>query len=210
MEGFGASHKGLFGWTERLPAASRRAFRLITAVVVGSILGVTAGHSIFGSIPGPISVVQGSSMVPTFESGARVYTTSVNRTLERGDIVLVQDDRKGLAIKRIVGLPGERVQLWRGYVYINGRLLREPYLLKYTFTHPDQVIKRSRFALGSGNYFLMGDNRELSYDSRNYGPVCLGNIVGLVPQLGALPPEFAPNMLPVHGREKKTASESKQ
>ncbi len=178
-----------------------RAFRWALAISVGAAAGVYSGYVVLSRLPGPISVVQGSSMVPTFEPGARIYTARINRPLQRGDIVLVNDGKSGRAIKRIVGLPGEKLRLWRGYVFINNKLLREPYLPKYTFTHPDQVAKRNAFALGSGNYFVLGDNRESSYDSRNYGPVCLGNIVAIVPQAGAIPPEFTGYALPVHGRE---------
>jgi signal peptidase I len=178
-----------------------RIFRWVAAVAVGIGVGVCAGHSILSAMPGPISVVQGSSMVPTFEPGARIYTAPVDRPLRRGDIILVKDGKAGRAIKRIIGLPGEKVHLWRGYVFVNGKLLREPYLPKYTFTHPDQEVKRGAFALGSGSYFVLGDNRTSSYDSRNYGPVYREAVLAIVPQAGAVPPEFTTYDLPVYGRE---------
>jgi len=64
------------------------------------------------------------------------------------------DDNEGeFALKRIVGLPGETVVLWRGYVFINGRMLVEPYLPKYTFTFPDEKAHRNTFKLGENEYF---------------------------------------------------------
>lgn len=180
---------------------STRAFRWVLAVSIGLAMGVGGGLTVLSKLHGPISVVQGSSMVPTFESGARIYTAPVNRPLQRGDIVLVEDGLSGRAIKRIIGLPGEKIRLWRGFVFVNNRLLKEPYLPKCTFTYPDHIVNRSLFSLGKGSYFLLGDNRDCSYDSRNYGPLYQNSIVALVPQDGAVPPEFTSYALPVHGRE---------
>src|SRR5262249_26250751 len=73
------------------------------------------------------------------------------------------------AIKRIVGLPGETVHIWRGYVYINGRILIEPYVPKRTYTFPRKRL--AVFKLGEDQYFVLGDNRSSSADSPIYGPV---------------------------------------
>jgi len=180
--------------------ARARAVRWLLAIACGLAAGIYGGYVVLSRLPASVSVVQGSSMAPTFEPGARIYTTPVNRPLRRGDIVLLHDNQNGCAIKRVIGLPGDKVELRRGFVLINGKILREPYLPRYTFTYPDDVVKKNAFALGSGNYFVLGDNRDSSYDSRNYGPLPLGDIVGIVPQKGAPVPEFASFALPVHGR----------
>ncbi len=140
-------------------------------------------------------------MVPTFEPGARISINLAKGELRRGAIVLVRDGSGGLAVKRVIGLPREKVHLWRGYVFIDGKMLKEHYLPKYTFTHPDQQTERFAFALGLGSYFLMGDNRLVSHDSRAYGPVLEDQILSVVDEGTGLTPEFAPFALPVHGRQ---------
>ena len=88
--------------------------------------------------------------------------------LERGDVVVLDDGHRDYAIKRVVGLPGETIHLWHGQVFINRRLVQEPYLDRNTCTYPNQ--KLAVFILGAGQYFVMGDNRAISLDSRTYGP----------------------------------------
>lgn len=149
-------------------------WRVTVAILFGLFVGVAAGRTVI-AFSGSVSVVDGESMSPTYAPGARVMTVPVTGELERGAVVML-DDGKGMALKRVVGLPGEVVQFWRGYVFINGRMLREPYLPKYTFTFPDERRETFRAELGEGEYFVMGDNRVYSVDSRAYGPVCASQI----------------------------------
>jgi signal peptidase I len=93
--------------------------------------------------------------------------------------VLFRDnDDHDLSIKRIIALPHDRIQFKQGRVFVNGRILIEPYLAKGVFTinpkrEADKVIE-----LGPSSYFLMGDNRSVSLDSRILGPVPDGSLVG--------------------------------
>jgi signal peptidase I len=115
--------------------------------------------------------------------------------------VVQLDDGSGYALKRIVGLPGETVQLWRGYVFINCRLLREPYLPKYTYTFPDESREVARLTLDTDQYFLLGDNRTCSIDSRSYGPVCRKAVKSRVPAPPGGPRAyFADFTLPAPGK----------
>ena len=94
----------------------------------------------------------------------------------RGDIVLfVREGQDDYFVKRIVGLPGETVMVASGHVEINGKWLDEPYVNR-------QMIREipHRWVLEEDEYFLMGDNRAQSEDSRDFGPVKLENITGLV------------------------------
>ena len=118
-------------------------------------------------------------MEPTFSSGTRVYAGPISTPLQRGDIVLVNDGNKEYALKRIVGLPGEKVQLWRGYVFIDRKMLREPYLPKHTYTCPDGATEISNYKLGEGEFFVMGDNRNHSSDSREIGYILLNHVMGV-------------------------------
>jgi len=166
-------------WSNRAgESGPKKPFGWLAAVAAGAILGIAAGYNIRGTV----SIVDGTSMLPNFTPGTRVFTTPVATGLERGDVVMLDDNEGEFALKRIVGLPGETVVLWRGYVFINGRMLVEPYLPKYTFTFPDEKAHRNTFKLGENEYFVLGDNRLQSVDSRAYGPVPRAQIKARVPE----------------------------
>lgn len=174
--------------------------RWLTTIILAAFFGIAAGRTVIGSI-GSVSVVEGSSMVPTYESGARVYTAPISTPIQRGDIVLVDDGQKCFALKRIVGLPGETLQLCRGYIFINQHMLWEPYLPRHTYTFPDEGSGHFAFKLEAGQYFVLGDNRLCSTDSRSYGPVERDRIKSRVPMPeGVLRARFAQYTLPAEGK----------
>jgi signal peptidase I len=189
----------LYHWGRRL--WRRGPCRWLLAAGGGAVIGVTAGHTVIGSVSGSVSVVSGTSMAPTFQPGARVYTAPIAAALERGDIVLLDDGNKDYALKRIVGLPGENVQLWRGRVFINRKMLHEPYLPRHTYTFPDERSAAMQFTLGDNEYFVLGDNRVCSVDSRAYGPVQRQQIKSRIPDsAGSSPAHFVPYTLPANGK----------
>jgi len=126
-------------------------------------------------------VVQGRSMMPTLKDGERYY---LNRwrylfvSPQRGDIVVIRDPgHADFAVKRIVAQPFDWINLKNGNIYINGRRLDESYLTKDTRTDaPD--LKEKWIQLGSDQYYVMGDNRANSEDSRFYGRVNRKDILG--------------------------------
>ena len=130
-------------------------------------------------VAGSIVVVQGDSMLPSFHPNDYAFAVPPPRGLQRGDVVILDDGHQDYAIKRIVGLPGETVYLSRGQVFINRRPLHEPYLDRNTRTYPSQRL--ALFILGKDQYFVMGDNRANSVDSRMYGPVGIERIRKMVP-----------------------------
>ncbi len=123
--------------------------------------------------------IDGTSMEPNVHNGEYVI---VNKTAywfghnpQRGDVVVFQapDQPQNDRVKRVIGLPGETVEVRSdGTVYVNGQQLEEPYLPSHhsgtsgTWTVPED------------EYFVMGDNRSVSYDSREGGPVPRSNIIG--------------------------------
>jgi signal peptidase I len=178
-----------------------QAHRWFLAVVAGALMGVAAGKTVIGSVSGSVSVVDGISMAPTYQSGQRVYTAPIGTELERGDIVLLDDGKREYALKRIIGLPGETVHLWRGRVFIDRQMLQELYLSRLTYTSPDERTETYVFHLKAGEYFVLGDNRLCSVDSRAYGPVQRKQIKSRVPlPENSLRPTFAPYTLPEPGK----------
>lgn len=121
-------------------------------------------------------VIQGESMNPTFSEGQVCLVRMAPGTVTRGDVVIVHDG-SATSIKRVVGLPNESLLFRNGRVYVNGHELAEPYLGQTARTYP---VYQTRFTLGRENVFVMGDNRGRSEDSRIYGPLRAGAILGRV------------------------------
>jgi signal peptidase I len=179
----------------------KRIHRWLLAAGVGAVAGIAAGRTVIASVSGSVSIVDGLSMAPAYPPGTRVYTAPITTPLRRGDVVLLDDGDREYALKRIVGLPGETVHLWRGSVFINRRLLREPYLARLTYTFPDERTRVYAFQLGPDQYLVLGDNRSRSIDSRVYGPVERKQIYSRVPAPATLlRPELAHFALPLPGR----------
>lgn len=126
------------------------------------------------------AAVTSSSMESTIRPGERFlvdHRTSLSGKWQRGDIVLVETQNGGwgqdVVVKRIIGLPGEKVEIFRGRVFINGKSLREDYLKE-----PPASADSIPLILGKDQYYLLGDNRNNSGDSRQFGPVSNDEIKG--------------------------------
>ena len=126
--------------------------------------------------------VQGQSMVPTLHDADCYF---LNRWIyhlhrpQRGDVVVIKDPSDGVyAVKRIIASSGDSIYLKAGQVYLNGRKLNEPYLAPRTPTYTLSCINEELILCGQDQYFVLGDNRSNSFDSRMYGPVPRENILG--------------------------------
>ena len=113
-------------------------------------------------------VIPTKSMYPTLPAPCFVFSSRVaywNHTPQRGDIVLFYrgNGEKTVYAKRVIGLPGDVIDIVHGQTYINDELLDEPYLAET----PDPAVEL-RFIVPEGSYFMMGDNRNHSYDSRHW------------------------------------------
>jgi signal peptidase I len=128
--------------------------------------------------------VKGSSMYPTlFDNGNYWLNRSAYSKQEpqRIDIVAIKDPEDGvLIVKRIIALPGESVYLNHGRVYVNGQLLNEPYLPDKTPTYAYEKNESEFIVVGKDDYFVLGDNRNNSSDSRTFGAIPRKNILGKV------------------------------
>ena len=127
--------------------------------------------------------VLGSSMYPTLHDNDLLVASKISYKLhspQRGDIIVFKppDEASRDFIKRIIALPGERLRIINSVVYINGQVLREPYLPeKWTYNN-NWPATGEAMVIPPGEYFVMGDNRNHSSDSRTFGPIALEAILG--------------------------------
>ena len=135
-----------------------------------------------------INIVSGESMEPTLHNGQFMFTS--DEAVKRGDIVVsrfpqklieVSPEKKSTTIiKRVIGLPGETVDIQKdGTVLINNVALDESYLTEEHKKSTYLEGKNNHAELNSAQYFIMGDNRDNSYDSRYFGAVNIGDMYGV-------------------------------
>jgi signal peptidase I len=122
--------------------------------------------------------VKNISMQRTLVEGQRLIEDKISYRFEhpsRGDIVIINgpESEKRL-IKRVIGLPGDVLNFKDGHVYINGKLLEEPYVKGQTYANGLAVP----YTVPANKVFVMGDNRENSQDSRVIGPIAMSSIEG--------------------------------
>ncbi|MCF0142589.1 MAG: signal peptidase I [Parasporobacterium sp.] len=140
---------------------------MIVALLYTFVLGVTR--------------VEGESMVPSYQDDQTVWFLRLKKDYQWGEVVAIHlPDGKEL-IKRVIAIPGDTIDIHDGEVYLNGEKLYEPYIQGVTepnnempadFTYP--------ITLGEDEYFVMGDNREHSSDSRVYGIIHISQFKGEV------------------------------
>ncbi|MBI3495614.1 signal peptidase I [Candidatus Berkelbacteria bacterium] len=123
--------------------------------------------------------VEGESMAPNLATNNVLLVNKLAYLASqpgRGDIVVLRfpgDPEKRKFVKRIIGLPGESVAIQNGNVLINGKKIEERYLAIELQTTPDRSV-----TLGPDEYYLMGDNRRNSSDSRTWGPARRRDLIG--------------------------------
>lgn len=133
--------------------------------------------------------VNGQSMVPNFQNGEYLLTDKISYkigTPKRGDVVVFHapdsaNCPKGTGcdfIKRVLGLPGESIEVKDDGIWVNGEKLNEPYIPEEFDTIAGQYTRNRIVTLGPNEYFVSGDNRPYSSDSRAWGPITKDLIVG--------------------------------
>lgn len=148
----------------------------ISEILFYTFLGMLIAYGITRMIS-PVNVI-GNSMDPTLISGQKKV---MNRTAylfsepEFGDVIVFKpaDDLKVLYLKRVIGLPGDSVEIRNNDVYVNDVIIIEDYI-KESMDSEDF----KRYVLKEDEYFVLGDNRNNSRDSRYFGPVKKRHIMG--------------------------------
>nr|WP_297422375.1 signal peptidase I [uncultured Actinotalea sp.] len=162
------------------PSATRRPTRRrrgATSAVLVALVLLTAA-TVRATLVVPVRVA-GESMAPTVPDGAVVWVWRPDDSaaeLARGDLVVLRDPTGALALKRVVGLPGEHVGVLDAVVHLDGTALLEPYAVL------DGVdgLHTAQVEVPPGHVFVLGDNRGPSVDSLTYGTVAEDRLVGRV------------------------------
>jgi len=165
-----------------LRALSELVQTLLPAVVIALVINLFLAQA---------TVVEGMSMEPNLHNAERVIVEKVTYHFvhgpARGDVVVLHvSGQEELLIKRVVALPGETVEVRGGQLYINGRLVDEPWTDRQGGPdYPPTVVPPM-------HVFVMGDNRGQSNDSRSFGPIPVDQIVGRACFVYWPPDQFGP------------------
>jgi len=160
-------------------------FYLIWEIAEVVIIALVAVFIIRNFLVQPF-LVNGASMEPNFHNGDYLIIDEISYRLrepQRGEVVVFHypNNESTYFIKRVIGLPGERLLIKEGKIRVfnkdfpDGFLVDEKYLPSYI-----QTVGEKEVVLKNTEYFVMGDNRNFSFDSRNWGPLQKAEIVGVV------------------------------
>jgi signal peptidase I len=175
----------------------RRFFASLLEVVEVTIVALGAVYLIRTFLVQPF-LVSGHSMAPNFSDGDYLLVDQIVyhfRPPQRGEVVVFRypRDESAYFIKRIIGLPGERLEIKNGKVWVwnsdhpDGFVLGERYLPGGEATL-SRSGEKAAFVLGPNEYLVLGDNRQFSFDSRDWGILPASDIVGLA-RLRLWPPK---------------------
>lgn len=150
---------------------SKRPLRFALRCVRDLVIAAALLHLVTAFFLQPVRV-EGDSMQPGIHDAERIFINKFSYrfgSVRRGDVVVftAPSDPGKTCIKRVVGLPGETIRISGGSVYIDGERLEEPYVVPATRSEGDI----DGFTIPGGNYFVLGDHRDFSNDSRNWGPI---------------------------------------
>lgn len=149
-----------------------------TLVIAGAIFVV-----IYAFLFRPYQV-NGHSMDPSFQDGEYVLTNLIQKrfgSLKRGDVIVFNSpvDKEKDYIKRIIGLSGDRVKINDGEVFVNGEKLNQDFLPSTVRTNPGAFLGEGQeVVVPEEHYFVMGDNRNFSSDSREWGFITKQEVIG--------------------------------
>lgn len=168
-------------YTEEKPSFGSNLVEFIQTLVVFAAIGTVI--YLFIAQPHKVS---GSSMFPNFKDGDYIITDKLTykfSELQRGDVVVFRNPQENSQdfIKRVIALPGDKVRLESGRVFINDKPLNEPYIQPEIRTSGGLFLEEgSEVVVETGEYLVLGDNRPFSSDSRNWGFITKDKVIGKV------------------------------
>lgn len=170
------TEKPTLSWTRRLAAL---VFEILETIVVAMAVFVVVYYFLVQP-----HQVTGNSMLPTFEDKDYILTDKVHYRFsqpKRGDIIVFRSPNSPSKdfIKRIIALSRETVEINQGYVYVNNEVLDESYLpVDFRTAGKDFFPDGEQVIVPLGEYFVLGDNRSHSSDSREFGTIPKESIIG--------------------------------
>ncbi len=158
----------------------------IKPIAIGIVIAFVLRLFFFSSY-----IVEGSSMTPTLQDGNLLVINKIGlqfSEIKRFDIIVFHANEQQDYVKRVIGIPGDHISYQNGKLYVNDQLVEEPFLSAYQSTFEgNQLIedftlqdKTGVETVPDGQFFVIGDNRLGSYDSRRFGFISIDQVVGKV------------------------------
>ena len=168
------------GWLKRRPTLRSALTLFITVAAVGIMTTSLRAYAV------QAFVVPSPSMTPTLQPGDRIIVDKLSSTIHRGDIVVFHrapgdhDPEYPVLVKRVVGLPGETISQRGSTIDVDGVAVAQPWLPRLTGACASPSKAVPTMTIPAGQYFVMGDCRGDSEDSRYWGTVPVSNVIGKV------------------------------
>lgn len=158
--------------------------KIISLILILLTVIVVAAFSITHKSSRYINVeVVGRSMEPTLHSGEKLTANNDTSSIKRGDIIIFKSQQEGeegkILIKRVIGMPNEKIRIENEKVLINDKIISEPYIKEKMNSTVDKT-QPIDFIIPPDSYYVMGDNRNNSNDSRSFGAVPIKAILGKI------------------------------
>jgi len=151
-------------------------WEILKIVIIALVIVIPIRYFLFQPF-----IVKGQSMEPNFENGNYLIIDELSfrfRDPQREEVVVFRYPRNPSQrfIKRIIGLPGEKIEIKAGSIMVNDQILDESEYLPFGLQTPGNI----QISLNENEYFVLGDNRISSFDSKQWGPLPRKNIIGRV------------------------------